>query len=91
MVWSFNTHFTADNYALVHKSRPDRVLHTKLYYKHNFGVITLLLHDNSSLYIIMELLSPSPPPKSHQSRATDLTRDDRIRVATLREEGYTYK
>ncbi|KAF7505841.1 hypothetical protein GJ744_000416 [Endocarpon pusillum] len=37
--------------------------------------------------------TPSPPltplPSPHQSKATDLTRDDRIRIATLREERYT--
>lgn len=37
----------------------------------------------------MELLPP--PPEAHKRRATDLTRDDRIRIATLREEGFTYK
>ena len=33
-------------------------------------------------------LSSPPPP---QLRAVDLTRDDRIRIATLRNEGFTYK
>ena len=41
-----------------------------------------------SMYNI-ELDPSSPPP--NQLKASDLKRDDRIRVATLRDEGYTYE
>ena len=61
----------------------------KLYYDHNFDKTVLLLRDILLPHAVME---PYPPPfEPTKSRATDLTRDDRIRVATLREEGYTYE
>ena len=61
----------------------------KLYYDHNFDKTVLLLRDILLPHTVME---PYPPPfEPTKSRATDLTRDDRIRVATLREEGYTYE
>ena len=63
------------------------------------AAVLLTLHSNltqiSHFYAIfcsitsMELLPFTP--EAHKRRATDLTRDDRIRIATLREEGFTYK
>ena len=61
----------------------------KLYYDHNFDKTVLLLRDILLPHTVME---PYPPPfEPMKSRATDLTHDDHIRVAMLREEGYTYK
>ena len=89
LVWSQNNHDTAINYTLVLKSRPNCVLHMKLYYDHNFDKTVLLLRDILLPHTVME---PYPPPfEPTKSRATNLTHNDRIRVATLRKEGYMYK
>ena len=58
LVWSQNSHDTAINYSLVLESRPDCVLHTKLYCHYNLDNIVLLLR-NILPYAVME---PYPPP-----------------------------